>query len=170
MEFHRRLLLSPLLLQPLCIPHASSTAAAPCLQTDSFSWASCGFASCARSGHEIEVRIRAPLPYWSRNETVRLKMGVRFAATLVLAGFVSWLSTFAFDCYYRQPSSPGGKHPRDQDPPFPGGSQDNVFWFLQVQACISQDAIEYSLVPKPSERGLGTRLKMLVFKYIYLLI
>lgn len=61
-----------------------------------------------------------------------LEMRVRFAVTLALAGFLSWLAAFAFDCYYREPNRPGESHPRGQQPPFPSGAQDNLFWFLQV--------------------------------------
>lgn len=58
---------------------------------------------------------------------------MRFAFAIFFAAFLAWLATFSFDCYYHglpvpQPSS----HPRDDNPPFPGDTADNLFWFMQI--------------------------------------
>ena len=61
-------------------------------------------------------------------------MRVRFAAAVFLAAFLSWLATFAFECYYHGLGSPLQRHPRDDQPPFPGGGaeEENIFWVLQI--------------------------------------
>lgn len=61
-----------------------------------------------------------------------LTMRVVHLLSLAFAGFVTWLAAFSFKCYYRGWSEIPSKHPRDHVAPYPGGTNDNIFWFLQV--------------------------------------
>ena len=51
---------------------------------------------------------------------------------LASATFVSWLATFSFQCYYQGLPAAPSAHPRNDKPPYPGATNDNLFWFLQI--------------------------------------
>ena len=51
---------------------------------------------------------------------------------LLAVGFVSWLATFLFRCYYQSLPGVPSAHPREHEPPYPGATDDHLFWFLQI--------------------------------------
>ena len=63
-------------------------------------------------------------------------LSLRVLLALGSAVFTSWLATFSFECYYQGPRVGSAVHARDQEPPFPGATADNLFWFLQVRSII----------------------------------
>lgn len=61
-----------------------------------------------------------------------MKVRVLYVVAVSSAIFCSWLITYAFECFYHGPINRPSRHPRDGQPPFPDGSPDNIFWFLQI--------------------------------------
>ena len=64
--------------------------------------------------------------------TMHLSLKVRYVLILGSAVFLSWLATFSFECYYRGTREGSSVHPRDREGPYPGATDENIFWFLQV--------------------------------------
>ena len=69
----------------------------------------------------------------------RMKVRLLDVCAVFVVAFLAWMVTFAMECYYHGVDS-GAKqnsgHSRDHLPPFPGGSPENIFWFLQVRGHV----------------------------------
>lgn len=63
---------------------------------------------------------------------VGMKVRVLYVIAVSSAVFCSWLITYSFDCYYHGSVIHPSKHPKDDQPPFPDGSLNNIVWFLQI--------------------------------------
>ena len=61
-----------------------------------------------------------------------MHLSLRLLAALSSAAFASWFAAFVFECYHQGSRVGLQKHPRSHEPPFPGATADNLFWFLQV--------------------------------------
>lgn len=63
---------------------------------------------------------------------LRRLLRVHVLLPLFSAVFVSWLITFSFECYHRGSHTGSLVHPTDNQTPYPGATDKNLFWFLQV--------------------------------------
>lgn len=68
-----------------------------------------------------------------------MKIRLLDVCAVFCVAFLAWFATFVMECYYHGVDSEASQkngHARDHQPPFPGGNNDNVFWFLQVSTMI----------------------------------
>ena len=63
---------------------------------------------------------------------MHLCLRVRYVLILGSAVFLSWLATFSFECLYRGTREGSSVHAKDHEGPYPGATDENIFWFLQV--------------------------------------
>ena len=76
--------------------------------------------------------------------------------------FVAWFATFVMECYYHGVDGEARQrkgHSRDHQSPFPGGNNDNIFWFLQVSRFVTP-ALPCPILPTTSPSHL--------ISYVYL--
>ncbi|KAL5463442.1 hypothetical protein EMCRGX_G032337 [Ephydatia muelleri] len=55
----------------------------------------------------------------------------RYAVAVICSICASWLIIFGLECYQFEPNNIR-EHPRDELPPFPALTMDNIFWALQI--------------------------------------
>lgn len=74
------------------------------------------------------------LPHSGSDAALVTRMLQLFSVLIAAGLFLACLTAYVLDNYTVQQRSYGGAggHPRGAQPPYPGGSMDNVFWFLQV--------------------------------------